>query len=98
MEKFNFEGNVLQRVKDIIGKGARKEQLNWIFIKACDVGSLEVVQFLLDNDKVDPSYNENMALKAASYYKHMDVVKVLLQSPKLKIDFNDIMIALDWYR
>src|SRR3989304_1480529 len=53
------------------------------FIKACKVGDFDKVKSLLSNEKVNPAYNNNVAIQLASKYGHYNVVKLLLEDNRV---------------
>ena len=61
-----------------------------LFTQACEYNQVEVVKLLLQDPRVDPSYQNNYAIILASENGHVEVVKLLLQDPR--VDPND-----EWY-
>ena len=55
-----------------------------LFIQACECGHLYYVQqTLLLDKKIDPSTNYNEAIRYASKWGHIEVVKLLLQDKRV---------------
>lgn len=48
-----------------------------------------MVELLLKNEKVDPSYNNNEAICEASAKGHIDIVKLLLQNVRVDPSYNN---------
>jgi len=56
------------------------------FIHACEHNSLKCVRMFLENPKLDPSENDNYALKTTIQNKRMKLLKLLLEDDRIKID------------
>ena len=50
-----------------------------LFRWAAENGCLDIVKFLVMSSKVNPSYNDNLAIRHASEYGHLDVVQRMLR-------------------
>jgi hypothetical protein len=50
---------------------------------ASNLGSLEIVSFLLQDPRVDPSVRRNIAVRLASSKGHAEVVRILLEDPRV---------------
>ena len=61
--------------------------LNKIFIKNCS--KIETVRFLLRDSRVDPSAEDNYAIKWSSENGHTEIVKLLLESSKINNETKD---------
>jgi len=59
------------------------------FNKAVEVGNADVVHLLLHDQTIDPSADDNRAIRVASYFGQIEVVKVLLADPRLLPDKPD---------
>ena len=62
-----------------------------VFIYACQVGNLDVVQamVMLNADgRYEYDACDNMAIKLACYYGHLDVVKFLAEALKVDVSVN----------
>lgn len=57
----------------------RCEQL----VRAAGSGDIDLVRALLQNELVDPSYNDSQALVVASANGHSDIVQLLLSDPRV---------------
>ena len=47
-------------------------------------GYVEIVKLLLQDPRVDPSDENNLAIRLASFYGYIEVVKLLSQDPRFK--------------
>ena len=70
-----------KEVSEIPRKYLRPTQEN--FLNAVRQGGLPVISNLLRYEQIDPSANNNEAIQLASVYGHIDVVKLLLQDPRV---------------
>ena len=59
------------------------DNIQELFKCACKYDQIEVVKLLLQDPKVDPSYQYNYAIIWASFNGHIEVVKLLLQDPRV---------------
>ena len=59
------------------------EKKSIIFKYASIVGHTEIVKMLLGDPRIDPSTNNNCAIRKASKYGHIQVVKLLLSDPRV---------------
>src|SRR5579871_2143184 len=57
--------------------------LNKIFIESCNEGKIETVRFLLRDNRVDPSAQDNFAIRWSSDNGHAKVVKLLLEDSRV---------------
>jgi ankyrin repeat protein len=64
------------------------KKINNQFIKACKTGNLEMVNACLASG-VDPSANDNSAIRWASFNGHISVVDRLLQDKRVDPSVND---------
>ena len=53
---------------------------------ACHGGYLKMVKYVCESDGVDPSYNDNIAVRISSQYGRIDVVKYLCICHERRID------------
>ena len=53
------------------------------FIKACKNNNIQLVTKLLRNPKINPSYDGDLAIKIAIKYEYIEIVKLLLQDPRV---------------
>ena len=53
---------------------------------SCCFGRLEIVQFLLQDPRVDPSVYENIGIRSASRNGHQAVVQALLKDPRVQLN------------
>ena len=51
-------------------------------------GNVDSVKLLLEDPKVDPSADNNFAVKLASWYAHLEVVKILLADERVANTYN----------
>ena len=52
-------------------------------IKACKYGNTDNVKFLLQSKQFDPSDDNNMAIRVASFSHNPEIVKLLLSDPRV---------------
>lgn len=52
-------------------------------------GNLEIVKLLLEKTTIDPTMNENYAIRVAAHFKHPHIVAYLLQHPLVKESLTD---------
>jgi surface antigen len=67
---------------DTLGAEKFKEPEN-MFIVALRIGNATMVDLLLQDSRVDPSVNSNLAIQKASEYGHLSVVERLLQDSRV---------------
>jgi hypothetical protein len=72
----------------------RKEQLEYSFQLACYGGHLHLVQLLLNQTWLDPSANDNEALKFAAAQGHGDIVDLLLADYRLHTSMDHTLSYL----
>jgi ankyrin repeat protein len=69
---------------DYFGRNITKViRTNVPIMKASKNGNLENVRLLLSHPKVDPSDNDNLALRSALIHRKIDIVKLLLQDKRI---------------
>src|SRR3989304_5945772 len=59
------------------------DNIQELFKCACKYDQIEVVKLLLQDPKVDPSDQNNYAIRLASRKGHVEVVKLLLQDSRV---------------
>ena len=80
MVKFGCQEGILWLVEEGIKKGYKPEsQDNAALLWASQIGSASIVSYLLTFPKVNPTALGSVALRAAVYYGHYEVVKILLE-------------------
>ena len=57
--------------------------LSEIFVNNCRNGNIEIIKFLIEDSRVDPSVRDNLSIIWASINGHLEVVKLLLQDPRV---------------
>jgi len=65
---------------------------NKTFLSACAYGHIDVVEILLKDSNIDPTYKNNKGLKHVSKNGHLNVVKLLLQDPRINLNRNDFVL------
>jgi len=86
------------RVEKYIKNETRKkrENLLQLFLRCCKKGGpIIVISYLIKNNCVDPSTNDNYAIRGASERGHLEVVKVLLSDSRVDPNADD-KYALRW--
>ena len=58
-------------------------------VEACKLGDMKTVTRFLETKGVNPTYKNNAALHAAVLRGHLDIVKALLQDPRVNDNVND---------
>lgn len=53
---------------------------------ACDDGETDLVEMLLDDERIDPASKDNEALKRAAFLLHYDACNLLLRDPRVSAD------------
>jgi len=53
------------------------------FIKACGSGDIDVVRELLQDENIDPAYNDNAAIQCATEKGHTEIVRLLIADPRV---------------
>ena len=56
---------------------------NNLILSAVEKGSVEMVKLLLSKENIDPSYNNNLALKQAVRYDYSDILILLLRDRRI---------------
>lgn len=59
-----------------------KEYMN-MFIKACKLGNIDIVQLFIRDGKCDPSANGNLALITAYKNGHFDIIRLLVKDTRV---------------
>lgn len=68
------------------------------FVLACENGHMEVVRLLLQDERVDPSFDNNIAFTTACSYGNLDIVRLLLQHVRLDpSDSNRALVLASAY-
>ena len=57
-----------------------------VFIDVCEKGLLDLAKILIVNDKVEPSSNNNKALLSAIENHHIEIVDLLFNDPRVKLE------------
>ena len=60
------------------------ENIQKLFLNACMNNRIEIVKLLLQDPRVDPSDQNNEAIRWVSRYGRVEVVKLLSQDPRFK--------------
>jgi len=61
-----------------------------LIVEASDYGNINAVKYLLKNPNVDPTIEDNNALKFAFGNKHWKVVELLLQDDRFRYSDNEL--------
>ncbi len=84
-------------------KNCTKEMLNTRFLKACEMGNLDLVRYVLTSPELtehaDINVHEDLGLQRACKFGHLKIVKYLLTSKQLKKHadiHNEKGLALRW--
>ena len=85
------EGNV-ERVKEFIEQGLDPNQAIGL---ASYYGNVDIVKFLLQNSRADPTSNNNYAIRMASLYGNTKVVEALLEDGRAD-PADDNNFAIEW--
>ena len=96
---YNFKNDprTFEYVLSILRKYPEDIELyNYILVWACKVGNTNVAKMLLEDKRIDPSWDDNFALKIALKHKHMKIVRLLLQDERTRLKLDDIGIMLYW--
>jgi hypothetical protein len=73
-----------------------RENLLQLFLRCCKIGGpIIVIRYLIKNKSVDPSTNDNIAIRWASEKGHYEVVKLLLSDTRVDPNVDD-KYALRW--
>ena len=60
-----------------------KTTLKYVLKKAVLDNNIELVKMLLTDDRVDPSYDDNILLTIAANYGHIEIIKLLLADDRV---------------
>lgn len=71
------------------GEAFGKVDINTKFIDYCRSGNTNAVKTLLKDDRVNPSINNNYAIKIACEYNHVKIVELLLDDDRVNPADND---------
>ena len=74
------EYGILWIVKKLSDKAGN---LYFSFIKACENGHSDIVEYFLNDGRINPSYRNSIAITYASKYGHHEVVKLLLNDKRV---------------
>ena len=81
--------NVQEIMQEIQSVSVGREELTELLVLASWYGSLDIVQYLLEQTTVDVNSKEKetgeCALYAAAKYRHKDIVELLLERPEVDI-------------
>jgi hypothetical protein len=75
--------SVVQRLLVLLGETVEKPVRKTAYIDACDRGHDRVVELFLVDPRVDPTSEDNRAIRYASRNGHESVVKLLLADPRV---------------
>ena len=64
-------------------KSFDSNDINDIFIEACEYNNIEIVKVFLKHPYVDPSANNSCSLTSASYYCNYEIVDLLLEDGRV---------------
>lgn len=56
---------------------------NWLMNSACKYGHIEIVDFLLKNKKINPTYDDNKPIKIATRNRYTELARLLLQDHRV---------------
>ena len=73
----------LQSLNVIVGVYKIDPSVGEVFCVACTIGNTKVVALLLTDPRVDPSIQDNYAIRAASCYGNHEVVALLLADSRV---------------
>lgn len=77
--------NHFEIVREIL-KDSRISNLWEVFKRACISNRLEFIKELLKDPRVDPSMEDNFAIKFSSKYGYLEIVNELLKDPRVVVD------------
>lgn len=63
--------------------GIETGQIDWVLVHAVGEGMAECVSILIADERVNPSYKDNRALRIALESGRMDIVEILTSSPRM---------------
>jgi hypothetical protein len=70
--------------------------LNTLFVHACYDGNEKAVIYLLSQERLNPCCDHNIALKSAIENNHVNIIKLLLNDPRMNIENPiDLLIKLN---
>lgn len=72
-----------------------KNDFFYPIIAAIDTENTKILKLLLENPKLDPNYNNGMALSEAIDSENVDIIKLLLMDPRIKVNDEHIISAAD---
>lgn len=56
---------------------------NWLMNSACKYGHIEIVDFLLKNKKINPTYDDNKPIKIATRNRYTELASLLMQDHRV---------------
>lgn len=59
------------------------------FCSACSSGNLDIVKLFLNDKRVNPNFQNGIALELASRNRHISVVKLLLDDGRIDVNYNN---------
>lgn len=81
----------LERVKELLKNGVDPSiNNNWAITTACAYGHANIVEMLLQDERVNPADQNNTAIRSASYFGNANIVKLLLLNGRVDptVDWN----------
>ena len=76
---YRYKGNNTYRAYyNNISQLLNTDDSNKLFVESALTGRADIIRILIKDKRVDPSYDDNDAIRGASYYGHVEVIKLLL--------------------
>lgn len=73
-------GGQLETVKMLIGTNPPGMDINYGFVAACQKGVTSIVEFLRNNQKIEPGFRDHVAIRIACELGRTEVVKLLINN------------------
>jgi hypothetical protein len=81
----SIENNDIILFKELISKDTSitPHHYSYLFFLTCGYGNIDFVKFLIQHEKVDPSYDNNAAIRSAAQKGYLDITQFLLEDSRI---------------
>lgn len=89
---FNYSFNKLNNIEGLSGWDKYKTLYQNNFKRAIDDNRVKEVQVLLGNDKIDPNFDDNYALRTSVIKNYVEMIEILLKDFRIDLNLHGVNI------